>query len=108
MTALRSLLMALIVLGASPPAWGQGKPELLEGRAVFGAEGVILGVVEQVIRRPNGRPVQLLVRPRGKKSAGPRSLAFAGVEAKPEGFQTPLTREEFDAMPTVEIVQEEK
>lgn len=108
MTAFRTLLMTLALSTSVAVAWAQSKPDVIEGQAVFGADGVLLGVVEQVVRRPDGHPAQLLVRPKGKKSGSPHSLAFAGVESKPEGFITPLTRAEFDAMPAVEIVSDEQ
>jgi hypothetical protein len=73
----------------------------LRGKPVRGAGGALLGHVEQVTAGPAGRPAQVLVRPKGLASGGPRSIAFAAVEVTSKGLQAPLTAGEFAAMPPV-------
>jgi hypothetical protein len=73
----------------------------LRGKPVRGAGGALLGHVEQVTAGPAGRPAQVLVRPKGLASGGPRSIAFAAVQMTDKGLQTPLTAGEFAAMPPV-------
>ncbi len=75
--------------------------QVLEGKPVLGAKGDVLGHVERVTAAPDGKPGQLLVRPKGMASGGPRSIAFAAVQVTPKGLQTPLTKAEFAAMPAV-------
>jgi hypothetical protein len=75
--------------------------QLLRGKPVRGAGEVLLGHVEQVTAGPAGRPAQVLVRPKGLSSSGPRSIAFAAVQVTGKGLQTPLTAGEFAAMPPV-------
>lgn len=74
----------------------------LEGKPVLGAKGDVLGHVERVTATPDGKPGQLLVRPKGMASGGPRSIAFTAVQLTEKGLQTPLTKAEFTAMPGVE------
>jgi hypothetical protein len=97
----RASILALAILASSGAALAQGQTGGLEGRTVRGAGGVVLGVVEKVIYGANGHPVQVLVRPKGPRPAGPHSLSFAGLSQAPDGLTTPLTKAEFDAMPTV-------
>lgn len=73
----------------------------LEGKPVLGAKGAILGHVERVTVTPDGKPGQILVRPKGLAAGGPRSIAFAAVQITRKGVQTPLSRAEFAAMPAV-------
>jgi hypothetical protein len=100
----RASILALVLLASSGAALAQGQtPSGLEGRTVRGAGGVVLGVVEKVIYGSSGHPVQVLVRPKGARPAGPHSLSFAGLSQGPDGLTTPLTKAEFDAMPTVQL-----
>jgi hypothetical protein len=103
MKMFRASIFALALLASSGPALAQGQASGLEGRSVRGAGGVVLGVVEKVIYGANGHPVQVLVRPKGPRPAGPHSLSFAGLIQTADGLSTPLTKAEFDAMPTVEL-----
>ncbi|HEX5377454.1 MAG TPA: hypothetical protein VFW47_02720 [Phenylobacterium sp.] len=107
---LRASLFALALLAGSAgaaiaqdPAPAAAQASQLDGRTVRGAGGAVLGVVERVIYGANGHPAQVLVRPKGPRPAGPRSLSFAGLTQTADGLSTPLTKAEFDAMPTVEI-----
>lgn len=74
----------------------------LQGRAVLDAKGDVLGSVERVVAGPDGKPAQILVRPKGLRAGGPRSLAARSVTLTEKGVRTPLTRAEFEAMPAVE------
>ena len=73
----------------------------LQGRAVLDAKGDVLGTVERVAPGPDGRPAQILVRPKGLRAGGPRSLAVRSITLTEKGLRTPLTRSEFEAMPAV-------
>lgn len=90
---------------AQPPAAGAAVAPTYEGRTVRDAKGAVLGQIDKVVLGANGRPAQVLVRPAGRPTAGVRSLAVAGLSADGEGFSTPLTKAEFEAMPTVELDQ---
>ncbi len=90
---------------AQPPVAGAAAAQTYEGRTVRDAKGVVLGQIDKVVLGPNGRPAQVLVRPAGRPTAGVRSLAVAGLAPDAEGFSTPLTKAEFEAMPTVELDQ---
>ena len=94
-------VMAAVAFGSVATALPD--PATSVGRSVFGVDGVVLGVVEKVILNSKGRPAQVLVHPKGKKSLGPRSLAIDSLDETAEGFVAPLTRAEFDAMPAVEL-----
>ncbi len=96
---LRALVLILALVMGPGVAAAQGAA--LEGHVVKGAGGVVLGVVEKVIYGADGHPAQVLVRPKGPRPAGPHSLAFAGLTQTADGLSTPLTKAEFDAMPTV-------
>ena len=85
------------------PAASPGAAADLEGRQVRGQDGAVLGVVERVIPGRDGRPAQLLVRPRGPRAGGARSLAYGAVAAAGSHLSAHLTRAEFNAMPTVEV-----
>jgi hypothetical protein len=98
---LRVIVLALALLVSAGAAAAQGSGGGLEGRTVKGAGGVVLGVVEKVIYGADGHPAQVLVRPKGPRPAGPHSLAFAGLSQTADGLSTPLTKAEFDSMPTV-------
>lgn len=100
---LRASVMSLALLLAASTAAAQGASGSLEGRTVKGAGGVVLGVVEKVIYGADGHPAQVLVRPKGPRPAGPHSLAFNGLVQTAEGLSTPLTKAEFDSMPTVNL-----
>lgn len=107
---MRQILPILITaLALSVPAAGHAQPApapspgavSLEGLAVLDAKGEVLGHVERVITGAGGRPAQVLVRPKGARASGPRSLSFNALRQTDKGLQTPLTRAEFDAMPAV-------
>lgn len=74
----------------------------LEGRPVTDAKGDVIGHVERVVAGPDGKPAQILVRPKGLRAGGPRSLAARSVSLTEKGVRIPLTRAEFEAMPAVE------
>lgn len=74
----------------------------LEGRPVLDAEGDLIGHVERVIAGPDGKPAQILVRPKGLRAGGPRSLAVRSVSLTEKGVRIPLSRAEFEAMPAIE------
>ncbi len=99
----RASILALALLTSSGAALAQGQSQTsgLEGRPVRGAGGVVLGVVEKVIYGSNGHPAQVLVRPKGPRPSGPHSLSVSGLSQTADGLSTPLTKAEFDAMPTV-------
>jgi hypothetical protein len=93
------------VLASTVPVLAQtptGGAPALEGRTVRGADGAALGVVERVVRHADGRPVQVLVRPKGVRSGGPKSLAYGAVHMEKDEVSVPLTKPEFDAMPSLE------
>lgn len=91
------------VLAAAGAAPAQTTSADLSGKAVKGADGVLLGVVARVIAGPSGRPAQVLVQPSGRLSGGPRSLSAAGLTVAPDQLTTPLTKAEFEAMPVVVV-----
>jgi len=99
-------LILAAMLAAAGPALAQapaaGAAPALEGRTVRGADGATLGVVERVVRHADGRPVQVLVRPKGLRTGGPKSLAYSAVRLENDQVSVPLTKPEFDAMPSVE------
>ena len=97
---LAAAVAAFLVTGA---AHAQTAPASLEGRPVRGQDGSVLGYVERVILRSDGRPAQVLVRPKGPMSAGPRSLSFAALRVEGDGLTAPLTQAEFNAMPAVDV-----
>lgn len=99
----RAIVLALALMFGADAALAQASP--LEGRPVRGAGGVVLGTVERVIYGADGHPAQVLVRPKGPRPAGPHALSFAGLSQTAEGLSTPLTKAEFDSMPTVEVEQ---
>jgi hypothetical protein len=86
------------VLAQTPAAAVQD----LQGRIVLGADGAVLGEVERVTTRSDGRPAQVLVRPKGQHPAGLRSLAYAALKIEAGAVSVPLTKAEFNAMPAVE------
>lgn len=107
---LRVSLLTLTLAAASAPAVqalaqtpAPAQASSLEGRVVRGAGGVVLGVVERVVYGADGHPAQVLVRPKGPRPAGPHALSFAGLTQTADGLSTPLTKAEFDSMPTVEV-----
>ena len=78
-------------------------PAALEGKIVRGQDGVVLGVVERVTYRDNGAPAQVLVRPKGPPTAGPRSLSYSALRQEGGELTAPLTQAEFNAMPAVNV-----
>ena len=74
----------------------------LVGRTVTGRGGVVLGEVERVTLRRDGSPAQVLVRPKGPRPGGPRSLSYASLRVDGAGLSTPLTLAEFNAMPVID------
>ena len=74
----------------------------LVGRTVTGRGGVVLGEVERVTLRRDGSPAQVLVRPKGPRPGGPRSLSYASLRVEGAGLSTPLTLAEFNAMPIID------
>lgn len=75
----------------------------LVGRTVRGRDGVVLGEVERVTLRRDGSPAQVLVRPKGPRPGGPRSLAYSSLRTEGDGFSIPLTLAEFNAMPAIDV-----
>ncbi|WP_374578021.1 hypothetical protein [Phenylobacterium sp.] len=106
-TAAGIVIAGLMLTGAAAaPAYAQTPPataSALEGKLVRGQKGVVLGVVERVILRPNGTPAQVLVRPKGPPTAGPRSIAYAALKLEGDSLIAPLTQAEFNAMPPVAV-----
>ncbi len=104
-----SVLLIAAALAAAPlgAARAQEAPtpaaQAFEGRTVRDAKGVVLGQIDKVVLGGDGRPAQVLVRPIGRPTAGVRSLAVAGLTPSGDGYATPLTKAEFEAMPTVEL-----
>ncbi len=80
-----------------------GSAASLEGRTVRGQGGVVLGQVERVILRADGSPVQVLVRPKGPRAGGPRSLAYSSLRVDGDGLSIPLNQAEFNAMPAIDV-----
>lgn len=119
MTRLKTTLLiaaGLVLAGALPvqaqapsastsgvnAAQGGSTASDLVGRTVLGRGGVVLGEVERVTLRRDGSPAQVLVRPKGPRAGGPRSLAYSSVRVDGEALTTPLTLAEFNAMPVIE------
>ena len=102
------VVLALLSLPLAAHAFAQaaGSPTGLEGKAVIGQGGEVLGHVERVILGPNGAPAQVLVRPKGARAAGPRSLSFKVLKPQGDALAAPLTKAEFDAMPAVETARD--
>jgi hypothetical protein len=96
--ALTALLVAL--LGATS-ALAQIKP--VEGQTVRAIDGVVLGQVTQVVTDSTGRPTQVLVQPKGARTASPHSLSVKSLTETPEGLKAPISKAEFDAMPVVDL-----
>jgi uncharacterized protein (UPF0261 family) len=87
---------------AAAPAGAQA-PEPYVGRTVQDAKGAELGQVAQVIRDAQGRPVQVLVQPRGRLlPVGFKSLPVASLTPQGEALRAPLLKAEFEAMPIVQ------
>ncbi|MDF2900109.1 MAG: hypothetical protein K0Q62_168 [Phenylobacterium sp.] len=84
-------------------AQGGSSATALVGRTVHGRGGVVLGAVERVTLRRDGSPAEVLVRPKGPRAGGPRSLAYSSLRVEGEALSTPLTMAEFNAMPAVEV-----
>lgn len=88
---------------AQSPAGDAPTAQAYEGRTVRDAKGAVLGQIDKVVTNAAGRPVQVLVRAAGRPTGGVRSLAVSGLSPAGDGFTTPLTKAEFEAMPTVEL-----
>jgi len=101
-TARNAFLAALAVglLGANA-ALAQIKP--VEGQTVRALDGAVLGLVTRVVTDPAGRPTQVLVQPKGARTASPHSLSVRSLTETPEGLKAPITKAEFDAMPVVDL-----
>lgn len=97
-----AFLAALTVglLGANT-ALAQIKP--VEGQTVRAVDGAVLGLVTQVVTDSAGRPTQVLVQPKGARTASPHSLSVKSLTESPEGLKAPITKAEFDAMPVVDL-----
>lgn len=76
---------------------------VLEGREVRAADGAVLGTIAKVITGADGRPVQVLVQPKGARAAGPRSLPYKALKPEGERYVIPLSKAEFDSMPAVDL-----
>lgn len=87
--------------GVNTTQGGTAAAELV-GRTVTGRGGVVLGEVERVTLRRDGSPAQVLVRPKGPRPGGPRSLSYTSLRVDGAGLSTPLTLAEFNAMPVID------
>lgn len=92
--------LAIGLLGANA-ALAQIKP--VEGQTVRAMDGAVLGLVTRVVTDPAGRPTQVLVQPKGARTASPHSLSVKSLTESPEGLKAPITKAEFDAMPVVDL-----
>lgn len=105
----RALVAALLALAMAEPTLAQPAGDAAEaryvGRSLLDGRGGVLGEIVQLLRDGQGRPAQVLVRPRGAPGAGLKSLPLSSL--KPEGadWRTPLSRAEFDAVPPVQPVR---
>jgi len=96
--------LAAVIGGLMLTGAAQAQAPALEGKAVLGQGGVVLGHVERVIYRDNGTPAQVLVRPAGPRmAAGPRSLSYSALRPSGDSLTAPLTQAEFNAMPAVNV-----
>ncbi|WP_340645029.1 PRC-barrel domain-containing protein [Phenylobacterium sp.] len=75
----------------------------LEGREVRASDGAVLGTIAKVITGADGRPLQVLVQPKGVRAAGPRSLPYKALSPEGDQFVIPLSKAEFDSMPAVDL-----
>ena len=75
----------------------------LEGREVRASDGAVLGTITKVIVGADGRPLQILVQPKGARPTGPRSLPYKALSAEGDRFVIPLSKAEFDSMPAVDL-----
>ena len=78
-------------------------PEALVGREVHAADGALLGSITRVILGADGRPLQVLVQPKGNRAAGPRSLPFKALKSEGQQYVIPLSKAEFDSIPAVDV-----
>lgn len=102
----RNVILAILVgvMFAAPAyAQGGGTADAWVGKTVRGRAGVVLGQVTRIIPSASGAAAQVLVTPRNNPAAGPRSVSVRGLVEAADGLQTPLTKAEFEAMPTVEL-----
>ncbi|WP_309642821.1 hypothetical protein [Phenylobacterium sp.] len=108
MTKFKPLIVACALsLPLASNAWSQApSATALEGKAVVGQGGELLGHVERVVLAADGSPAQVLVRPKGVRAAGPRSLPVKVLKAQGEALAAPLTKAEFDSMPAVETARD--
>ncbi|CAN5703300.1 hypothetical protein BH10PSE5_BH10PSE5_17210 [soil metagenome] len=95
-------LAAGVMLAFANLASAQGASGL-EGREVRAADGAVLGTIAKVIAGPDGRPLQVLVQPKGARAAGPRSLPYKALSPEGDRFVIPLSKAEFDSMPAVDL-----
>ena len=100
--SLAACLAAGLVLAFANLAAAQGGPPL-EGKEVRASDGAVLGTIAKVIAGADGRPVQVLVQPKGARAAGPRSLPFRALTAQGDQYVIPLSKAEFDSMPAVDL-----
>ena len=75
----------------------------LEGREVRASDGAVVGTIAKVIAGADGRPLQVLVQPKGARPTGPRSLPYKALSADGERFVIPLSKAEFESMPAVDL-----
>lgn len=108
MSKFKSLIAALLLLSLPPTAraLAPGDAAAFEGKPVIGQGGVVLGHVERVILGADGAPAQVLVRPKGLRAGGPRSLSVKALKVEGGSLSAPLTKAEFDAMPAIEPARE--
>ena len=90
-------------IGAPAPSRSQSRPALPApaiGAPVRDASGDLLGRIEAVVTE-GGRPVQVVVRTRGRTGVGARSRAVPVDSLRPDGsgWALPLRRSEFDLLP---------
>ena len=95
-------LAAGVMLAFANLASAQGSSGL-EGREVRAADGAVLGTIAKVITGADGRPLQVLVQPKGARAAGPRSLPYRALSPEGDRFIIPLSKAEFDSMPAVDL-----
>jgi hypothetical protein len=94
-------LAAGLMFAVANLASAQGS--VLEGREVRAADGAVLGTIAKVITGADGRPLQVLVQPKGARAAGPRSLPYKALSPEGDRFVIPLSKAEFDSMPAVDL-----
>ncbi|OXE36140.1 MAG: hypothetical protein CGW95_09545 [Phenylobacterium zucineum] len=101
MTSRLSITVFLVTLFSATASLAQIRP--VEGEPVRATDGTVLGQVQQVVNDRAGRPTQVLVQPKGVRTPALHSLAIKSLTESPEGLTAPITKAEFDAMPTVDL-----